>query len=477
MSDAHGTNARLERPLLVIEPDRSKREYLREVLQIEGFATHGCETAEQALALPDLKKFALLLLAMEPELAAAVGSLREAAPQSEIIGIAERNALDLALKAVRDGAADFVVRPFDPAELVQRAARVLERRLREQEIRRLRGQQIDAGNYHGIMGRTSTMRKVFSLIDSIAATDATVLVTGETGTGKELVARALHELSPRREKAFVSVNCAAIPETLLESELFGHEKGAFTGAIKRTTGRFEEAHQGTIFLDEIGELPLSMQSKLLRVLQERQVRRVGGNQPIDIDIRIVLATNRDLERMVKEGRFREDLYYRVHVVPVHLPSLRERIDDLPVLVEHFVGKYRGKANSTSVGFSHNALARMQRYPWPGNVRELENFIERALILSRDRIIDDVDLADAPTAASPLASNNAAPLPVPTVVDIAVPLKDLLSQLTERLEAEYITRLLREYRGNIKKSYVHAGISRRGFFEKMRQYDIRKEDFK
>ncbi|HVO29710.1 MAG TPA: sigma-54 dependent transcriptional regulator [bacterium] len=464
-----------ERPLLVIEPDREKREYLRQVLQIEGFQTVGVETLDGGLD-QDFSRYALLLVSMSGQTAPAIAELHERAPNTEIIAIAERGALDLALKAVREGAADFVVRPFDPAELVQRATRVLERRLREQELARLRGQMVDAGNFHGIIGRTSAMRKVFTLIDSIAPTDATVLVNGETGTGKELVARALHDLSPRRDKPFVSVNCAAIPETLLESELFGHEKGAFTGAIRRKTGRFEEAHTGTIFLDEIGELPLSMQSKLLRVLQERQVRRVGGTQAIDIDIRIVLATNRDLEKMVKDGRFREDLYYRVHVVPVTLPSLRERIDDLPLLVEHFVGKYRGKANSSAQGFSKNALARMSRYPWPGNVRELENFIERALILSRDRIIDDVDLPEA-AAPNTLVSNNAAPLPVPTVVDTAIPLKDLIDQLTARLEAEYITHLLREYRGNIKKSYSHAGISRRGFFEKMRQYNIRKEDFK
>jgi len=469
--------SRPDRPILLIEPDRVKREYLRNVLQIEGFNADGVSTIDEGLSHSSLRSFALIMMGMEHGLASAVTRIREAAPQSEVIGIAERASLDLALKAVREGAADFIIRPFDPAELVLRVTRVLERRWKEEELSRLRGQQIDAGNFRGIIGRTPAMRKVFSLIDSIAPTDATVLILGETGTGKELVALALHDLSPRRDKPFISVNCAAIPETLLESELFGHEKGAFTGAIRRKSGRFEEAHQGTIFLDEIGEIPMSMQVKLLRVLQEREIRRVGGNAPIEIDIRIVLATNRDLEKMVADGRFREDLYYRIHVVPITLPPLRDRIDDLPLLVEHFVGKYRGKANSTSVGFSQTALQRMQRYPWPGNIREIENFVERALILTRERLINEVDLPEAPTAQSPLASTSAAPLPVPTVVDTAVPLKDLIHQLTERLEAEYIQRLLRQYRGNIKKSYQHAGISRRGFFEKMRQYNIRKEDFK
>ena len=469
--------SRAERNLLVVEPDRAKREYLRQILQIEGFVAEGAAGVEEALARPGLGEFSLILVGLDATVAPDLAKLRESAPKTDLIAVTERTALDLALKAVRDGAADFILRPFDPAELVLRATRVLERRMRDAEISRLRGQMVSAGKFHGIFGRTSAMKKVFALIDNIAPTDATVLILGETGTGKELVARALHDLSPRREKNFVSINCAAIPETLLESELFGHEKGAFTGAIKRKSGRFEEAHGGTLFLDEIGEVPMSMQAKLLRALQERQIRRVGGNEPVDIDIRIVLATNRDLEQMVKDGKFREDLYYRIHVVPVHLPPLRDRIDDLPLLVEAFVEKYRGKANSTAVGFSRNALARMQRYPWPGNVRELENFVERALILSRDRIIDEVDLPEAPTPEAPLASANAAPLPVPTVVDTAVPLKDLLRQLGERLEAEYITRLLREYRGNIKKSYLHAGISRRGFFEKMRQYGIRKEDFK
>ena len=472
--------SRSDRLIVVLEPDRAKREFLREVLKIDGFSTEGFGALEDAMASgggKTLRECSLVVLALEVPLAGAVMQIKTIAPQCEIIGVAERGSLDLALKAVREGAADFIIRPFDPAEMVQRTARVLERRMKEQEIDRLRGQMIAAGKFHGIFGRTPLMRKVFSLIDSIAPTDATVLVLGETGTGKELVAKALHELSPRRDKPFISVNCAAIPETLIESELFGHEKGAFTGAIKRKSGRFEEAHGGTLFLDEIGEVPLSMQAKLLRALQERSIRRVGGSASVEIDMRIVLATNRDLEAMVKAGRLREDLYYRVHVVPINLPSLRERPDDLPLLVEHFIEKYRGKANSDSVGFSRQALARMARYPWPGNVRELENFVERALILSRERIINDIDLPEAPTAEAPLASMNAAPLPVPTVVDIAVPLKDLIAQLTERLEAEYITRLLREYRGNIKKSYSHAGISRRGFFEKMRQYNIRKEDFK
>ncbi len=467
---------RADRPVVVLEPDRTKRDYLARCLSIEGFpvqAFHGLDEAPTEA----LKAANVIVVAMEIPLAGQVMQMKQTAAHAEIIGVAERTSLDLALKAVREGASDFVTRPFDPAELVQRITRVLERRSKQQEIDRLRGQQISAGKFHGIFGRTPSMRKVFSLIDSIAPTDATVLILGETGTGKELVAKALHELSPRRDKNFVSVNCAAIPETLLESELFGHEKGAFTGAIKRKTGRFEEAHLGTLFLDEIGEVPLSMQAKLLRALQERQIRRVGGNAGVDIDIRIVLATNRDLEAMVKAGRFREDLYYRIHVVPIQLPPLRERIDDLPLLVEAFVEKYRGKANSSAVGFSRGALARMQRYPWPGNVRELENFVERALILSRDRVIDQVDLPETASPESAPISVNAAPTPVATVVDTAVPLKELIGQMTERIEAEYITRLLREYRGNIKKSYQHAGISRRGFFEKMRQYGIRKEDFK
>ncbi len=472
-----GTPIRIDRPILVIEPDRPKREYLKNVLQIEGFTTEAVATVEEALTHPTLKTCALLLMAMERALAGAVPTLRESAPNLDILGVAERGMLDLALKAMRDGAADFILRPFDPAELILRAKRVIERRMREQEISRLRGQMVESGRFHGIIGLTPRMKKVFSLINSIAPSDATVMVLGETGTGKELVARALHEVSPRVEKPFVSVNCAAIPESLLESELFGHEKGAFTGAIKRKAGRFEEAHGGTIFLDEIGEVPLSMQAKLLRVLQERQIRRVGGNMPVDVDIRIVLATNRDLEKMVRQGTFREDLFYRVNVVPIDLPALRDRIEDLPLLVEHFVAKYRGKANSNVVGFSDGALAKMARYHWPGNVRELENFVERALILSRDRTIEEVDLPENDGRAALLSSAGSAPIPVPTVVDIAVPLKELTNQLTERLEAEYITRLLHEYRGNIKKSYQHAGISRRGFFEKMRQYRIRKEDFK
>ena len=495
---------RSELGILVVDASERTREYVRHLLTIEGFQPDTVDNARGALKGLEKSNYQLMLVAL-PELDQDAGGFTQDAKRIksdvEVIAIADREAIDGALRAVREGATDFITRPFDPAELVLRLDRVLERRQRETEIQRLRGRMLNEGRFHGFIGKNQQMLRVYQLIESIAPTDATVLVLGETGTGKELVARAVHEVSPRREHAFVSVNCAALPETLLESELFGHEKGAFTGAIRRKLGRFEEADKGTIFLDEIGDMPVGLQVKLLRVLQERQIRRLGGSMSIEVDVRIVLATNRDLERMVDSGEFREDLYYRINVVPVRLPSLRERLDDLPLLVAHFVEKYRGKTNSPAVGFSPAALDQMSRHKWAGNVRELENFVERALILAQDTVIDHVEFQEdsmleptplpAPRPPGPdlsratMASRaGSAPLEIPrpsagpaALVDTSIPLKDLIGKITAEVEQEYITRLLRKYKGNIKRSYEHAGISRRAFFEKMRTYGIRKEDFK
>ncbi|HEY6099242.1 MAG TPA: sigma-54 dependent transcriptional regulator, partial [Anaeromyxobacter sp.] len=314
-----------------------------------------------------------------------VRRLREADPEATVLVVSAHGTIPIAVEAMREGAIDFIEKPFSPEVLRARVQKAVEiaRERRGARTARARAEALEedlgrAHDPHGLVGSSEPMRRVHEQIRKVAPTDATVLVLGESGTGKELVARAVHDGSPRKEKPFVSVSCAAIPEGLLESELFGHEKGAFTGAIRRKLGRFELAHEGTLFLDEVGEIPPSIQVKLLRVLQERKFERVGGEETVEVDVRVVSATNRDLAALVKAGRFREDLYYRLDVVPIALPPLRERPGDVEELARYFLGRTAPRLGRAVNGFAPEALELLRRHRWPGNVRELENVIEQAL---------------------------------------------------------------------------------------------------
>ncbi len=310
-----------------------------------------------------------------------------------------------------------------------------------------------------IITKDPRMQEVFEVMESVAVTDATVLITGETGSGKELVARAIHNASRRAGKKFVAINCGALTETLLETELFGHEKGAFTGADARRVGRFEAAHEGTLFLDELGSIPQSMQVKILRALQEGEIVRVGGNDPVKVNVRVIAATNNDLAAEVKKGAFREDLYYRVNVVPIAIPPLRERPGDIELLADHYLKHFNEAVGKGIRGFSSAALAAMRRHPWPGNVRELRNLIERAVILSRGPFIEKIDVPDPGVGQDP--------------PDTHLTMKDV----TDRTEREYLVRILTAYRGNINQTAEHAGVNTRTIHRKMREYGISKEDFK
>ena len=303
----------------------------------------------------------------------------------------------------------------------------------------------------------------------MAETDATVLVQGESGTGKELIARAIHYNSRRKDRPFVVVNCSALPETLLESELFGHEKGAFTGAIRQRIGRFEMADGGTIFLDEIGEMSMPVQMKLLRVLQEREFERVGGNQTVKVDVRVIAATHKDLHRAMKERLFREDLFYRLNVVPIKLPPLRERLDDVPFLAAHFLNKYSAKNQKRISSMSPEALSALIRYSYPGNVRELENIIERAVIMEKGDTLGRIDLRQTGTGETfdfPSAQSGE-----------LQPFRKTKTHLIERFEKDYFTQMLKLYNGNMSKAAHHAGIDIKNFHEKMARYGLKKETFK
>ena len=317
-----------------------------------------------------------------------VRRLREADPEATVLVVSAHGTIAVAVDAMRGGAIDFIEKPFSPEVLRARVEKAIEiaRERRGARTARARAEALeeDLGREHdphGLVFRSDPMRRVLEQLRKVAPTDATVLVLGESGTGKELVARAIHEGSLRRERPFVSVSCAAIPEGLLESELFGHERGAFTGAVRRKLGRFELAHEGTLFLDEVGELPPFVQVKLLRVLQERRFERVGGEETVEVDVRLVSATNRDLAAMARDGRFREDLYYRLDVVPIHLPPLRDRPGDVEELARHFLARSAPRLGRAVKGFAPEALELLRRHRWPGNVRELENVVEQALVFA------------------------------------------------------------------------------------------------
>ncbi len=376
--------------------------------------------------------------------------------------------VDHAVQAMRAGAVDFLTKPINLEHLSFLVHRALRGRALEDEVATLREKLHEQYKFHSILSKSPRMHDVFELISHVAETVSNVLIFGETGTGKELVARAVHEASPRRKQPFVAVNCAALPESLLESELFGHEKGAFTSAVGQRKGRFEMAHEGTIFMDEIGEVPLAMQAKLLRVLQERRFERVGGSQTVETDVRVVTATNRDLLRLAKEGKFREDLYYRLNVVKIDLPPLRDRAEDIPVLAQHFAQKFSrpGVAPKT---ISPEAMEVLIQFRWPGNIRELENAIERACVTSRGDVIRPENLP--PEILKPSRPRHQLP------VDVSRPLTEQLNELTAAFEERYLRKALRRTHAHIGRTARLTGLSRRTITEKLALYQIDKNEFK
>jgi DNA-binding NtrC family response regulator len=347
---------------------------------------------------------------------------------------------------------------------------VLQRALREQaladEVANLRQQVRDRHSFHQIVSKNPKMHAVFELIQHVAPANSTVLIEGETGTGKELVARAIHEASPRARGPFVAINCAAVPETLLESELFGHEKGAFTSAVAQRRGRFEMADGGTFFLDEVGDVPASMQAKLLRVLQERRFERVGGSTSVEVDVRVVSATNRSLTKLVEAGKFREDLYYRLNVVKIQLPPLYERDEDIPLLVAHFIQKY-ARPDQPPKRVAPEAMELLLNYRWPGNIRELENAIERASVITRDETIRPENLP--PEISKPAKRRS------PLTVDLSRPLRDQLDEVVAVYEERFLRRALRKARGQMERVASISGLSKRELAEKLARFKIKESE--
>lgn len=368
--------------ILVVDDELSMREFLTILLEREGYRADEAENAEKALRMLEGGAYELVISDVNmPGLSGIelLERIKQLTPETAVLLITAYTTAEQAVEAMKLGAYDYIGKPFKVEEIKVLVRNALEKRQLQRENRILRSEVRERYSFSGLIGKSSRMKAVYSLIEKVAVSNATVLILGESGTGKELAARAIHYNGPRKERRFVAVNCGAIPENLMESELFGHRKGAFTGAVSDRAGLFEQAEGGTLFLDEIGEVPLQLQAKLLRVLQEKEFRRIGDDIDRKSDVRIIAASNRDLEDQVREGSFREDLYYRLDVVQVRMPSLRERPEDIPLLVEHFCRKFTGEADILNA-VDNEALKVLISYPFPGNVRELENIVERSVVI-------------------------------------------------------------------------------------------------
>jgi len=373
--------------ILVVDDEEDLRQAIVELLTVDGFEVHGVATAEQAQELLSQTAFDVLIADNNLPGKSGIDLLEETLSRyPEIVGIVITGfgTIETAVQAIKKGAYDYLSKPFKLVELSIMVRKGLKERTLRFENQYLRNQLKNKYAFENIIGTGRSMARIFELIDSVAGLNSTILIQGETGTGKELIAKAIHFNSPRRDQKMVSINCGAIPENLLESELFGHVKGAFTGAVQNRVGRFEQGNNGTIFLDEVGNMPLSLQVKLLRVLQEREFERVGGNNSIKVDVRIIAATSSNLEKMVSEGTFREDLYYRLNVIPIHMPALRDRREDIPLLIQRFITQFCETHKLELKTVSPQVMKAMMGYEWPGNVRQLENIVERMVALTGTR---------------------------------------------------------------------------------------------
>ena len=404
--------------VLVVDDDDGNRETLEKILVREGFRVLQASSGEEALDIVRRERPAAVLTDLKMPGMDGVELLRatkEISRATEVVLMTAYGTVESAVGAMKDGAYDFVTKPFKKHMVVKTLRNAVDRHDLADENRRLKRQLAEMSNSApaGILGQSTAIRGVLDVVQQAAGSSAAVLVEGESGVGKDLVAQALHALSPRSARAFVKVNCAAIPDTLIESELFGYEKGAFTGAVARKPGRFELADGGTIFLDEVGELPFTVQAKLLRVLQDGEIDRLGGTKPTKVDVRVIAATNADLPAMIAEKRFREDLYWRLNVIRIHVPALRERPEDVPLLAETFLRRHAAKNSKVITGFTPEALVALSRHTWPGNVRELEHAVERAVVLARGETLDVKDIPVEAAKAGAVAPARTLSFPVGT----------------------------------------------------------------
>jgi DNA-binding NtrC family response regulator len=453
----------MKRRVLIVEDDDVFLRPLRRALELGGFDVLTAGSGEEALDL--LKREDVDLALTDQRLPGMDGvqvvrRLKAEHPEIGVVVMTAYGTIGAAVEATRLGAEDYLVKPFEPDEILLVLRRALEfRELRDQRRQSLRRNQ-ERFTLTNLVAKSPKMLEILELLREVAQIDTTVLVHGETGVGKELLARTLHFAGPRRDKSFVAVNCAAIPDELFESELFGYRRGAFTGATEPRRGHFQLASGGTLLLDEIAEMPLGLQSKLLRAIEEKKITPIGAERPLDIDVRFIATTNRDLREAVEQGGFRPDLFYRLSVLPIRVPPLRERLEDLPLLAEHFLTESARRCKKAARALSPAALQALLRYPWPGNVRELENVIERAVIVAREPVITDVGPFLAPAGEAP-----------PTV-DLTLPFRDAKARVVEEFERAYVAGVLGLHGGKLSAAARHADMDNKNLWEKMVRYGLR-----
>ncbi len=449
--------------ILIIDDDANTLASLARAFRLAGHEATVCDNAPRALELAKAERFDLILsdvVMPGRDGIALLEDFKSIGLATPVVMMSGQASIEMAVKATRLGASDFLEKPISSEKLLLTVENALRLKHLEEENRDLKRR---LGRHH-IVWASPAMKEVMAQVEHVAAGETRVCIRGETGTGKELIARTLHEKSPRRAEAFVSLNCAAVPSELMESELFGHEKGSFTGAASRHTGKFEQAHGGTLFLDEIGDMPPAMQAKLLRVLEEGEIERVGGDKPFAVDVRVVVATHRNLEDQVRQGTFREDLYHRVFVFPINLPPLRERVEDIRVLAEHFARQLEDQNNWKPRRFSPEAIAELERYSWPGNVRELRNVVERVLLLAGGEVID----AATVTRALPRAAVSANPRASTFSAELGT---GPLAQRVEAFERETLLEELKLHHHHMTNTAKALGLERSHLYKKCQQLGI------
>lgn len=452
------------RHILLVDDEPNLQESMKIGLELRDYDVTLASTGQRAISFCQDQNFDAVLLDMRmPEMDGleTLRRIKESKPAQTVIMLTAHGTIESAVKATKLGAFDYLTKPSSPEEVDVKIQQALNFPILSNQNRLVKSKQPETISFEGIIGESVAMKEVYDMVERIAHTESTILITGETGTGKELIARAIHDNGQRAEQRLYALHCAAIPEELLESELFGHEKGAFTGAVNHKIGVFEAANGGTLFLDEIGEMRLSAQVRLLRVLQEKEFIRVGATTPQKTDVRLIAATNRKLSEEVQEGRFREDLFYRLNVIEIQMPPLRQRRDDIPLLIEHFLEKFGSQHT-----ISNDVLDKLIQHSWPGNVRELENVIERAVALARSNTIE---IADLPPA---LKSGEATAI---------IRSGDSYGHLSLRdardlFEQKYIAELLTQTKGNITHAAKMAGIAWQNFHQKLKKYDIDAKEF-
>jgi DNA-binding NtrC family response regulator len=463
---------RLQRRILVVDDNEVATRQLQHILQTDlDCRVDVTNNGIQALELLAEQNYSILITDLRMPQMDGMQLIREVQERgipATVIVSTGYGSIDEAVQAIRMGAYDFLTKPIDTDHLRLVIKRALRERSLQDEVVFLRAQLQSRFCFQNILSKNPKMHAVFELINNVAHTNSTVLIEGETGTGKEVVARAIHEASRHRSGQLVAVNCAALPQTLLESELFGHEKGSFTSAVGQRRGRFEMADGGTMFLDEVGDVPATMQAKLLRVLQERRFERVGGTESVEVDVRVIAATNRSLRKLVKQGKFRQDLFYRLNVVKIDLPPLRDRPEDIPLLAAHFTQKYAPKGENAK-SIAPQAMEKLLTYRWPGNIRELENAIERACVTCHENVIQLKDLPPELGVTLP-------PRP-PFPIDLERPLPEILRDVVAQVEHLYIRKALKKARGNVGLCAQICGVSRRSISAKIAAYKVERVGFK